>query len=325
MQVVGAARQVRIAVDHESAIGEARRVAQRMGQALALGETDVGRVGIIASELGTNLWRHAGGGDLFIQAIGAQIEILAVDRGRGMENVDRCLQDGYSTGGTAGQGLGAVRRASSEFDIYSAAGKGCVVVARVGLQPPVAFGAICCPLGSESVCGDAWRLAYGPDAIAACVVDGLGHGPLAAEAAEAMADAFAAAPHDEPRAVLERAHGKMSGTRGAAAACSKFRLDRSLSYAGVGNISGHLLSSRLSRGMVSHSGILGVQVRRIQQVEFAPDPASLLVMHSDGVSARWTLSSHPGLEQRHPSIIAALLFREHSRPRDDATILVVRQ
>jgi anti-sigma regulatory factor (Ser/Thr protein kinase) len=321
----GATDQLRVLVDDESAIGEGRRVAQKIAGELGLDATGIGQVGIVASELGTNLWRHAGGGVLLIQALGKQVEILAIDRGGGMQDVNRCLVDGYSTGGTAGQGLGAVRRLAAEFDFYSQPGQGTVIMARLGQATPVAFGAVCVALRGEIHCGDTWRLAYDGAEIAACVVDGLGHGTLAAESAQLMADAFVAAPLEEPKSILERAHSRMSGTRGAAGACSRMRASRALSYAGVGNISGHRLTDQSLQGLVSHGGILGVQTRRVQQFEYSPAHDALLVMHSDGVSARWDLQRHPGLTLRHPAIIAGILYRDHGRARDDATVLVVRQ
>lgn len=325
MRLYGTRDQLRIYVDDESAIGEGRRAAQRVAGDLDLDETLIGQVGIVASELATNLWRHAGGGEVLIQAIGTQVEVLTIDRGDGMKGGNRCMVDGYSTGGTAGHGLGAVRRLASEFDFYSQPGHGTVVMARLGRGQPVSFGAVCVALRGEVRCGDTWRLVYDGEDIAACVVDGLGHGISAAEAAQLMAEAFAAAPLEEPRAILERAHSRMSGSRGAAGACSRLRASRALSYAGVGNISGHWLSDGASRGLVSHSGILGVQTRRVQQFEYPPEPNTLLVMHSDGVSARWDLHRNPGLMCRHPAIIAGILYRDHGRPKDDATVLVVRQ
>src|SRR5580698_6689616 len=115
--------QRRHVIEEESQIGEARRDAQRLAIAYGLDATQTGRVAIAATELASNLLRHGGGGELLLQPIrsGAaeNIELLAIDKGRGMNDVARCLGDGYSTGGTSGTGLGAVRRLYAEFDIYS--------------------------------------------------------------------------------------------------------------------------------------------------------------------------------------------------------------
>ncbi|SAK57010.1 hypothetical protein AWB76_02388 [Caballeronia temeraria] len=48
-------------------------------------------------------------------------------------------------------------------------------------------------------------------------------------------------------------------------------------------------------------------------------------MHSDGLNTRWELSRYPGLSMRHPSLIAAVLYRDHARGDDDVTVLVARE
>jgi hypothetical protein len=74
--------------------------------------------------------------------------------------------------------------------------------------------------------------------------------------------------------------------------------------------------------MVSHNGILGVQFLRKQQFEYAFGRGDRVVMHSDGMSARWSLAAYPGLSDRHPAVVAGVLYRDHRRPRDDVTVLV---
>jgi hypothetical protein len=265
------------------------------------------------------------------------VELLAIDRGRGMHDVEQCLADGYSTAGTPGTGLGAVRRMAREFDIYSVSGEGTVIMARVGstagaLRDAVAggaealgirFGAVSVALHGEIECGDSWGLATTGGMTAIMVADGLGHGPLAAQAAQLAIGSFAASPFDASRDVLERAHAVMCGTRGAAAACARIDPAGALSYAGIGNIYAALVTDDSSRGLVSHNGTLGLRIPRLQQFEYRRAPRELLIMHSDGVSARWNQLRRSGLLQRHPAVIAAVLYRDHGRARDDATIVVV--
>jgi anti-sigma regulatory factor (Ser/Thr protein kinase) len=312
-------------IDDESKVGEARRAAQ----ALANFEFDVdtaGRVAIAATELANNLLRHAGGGELLLQRLGsdgaATVEILAIDRGRGMSNVEICMRDGYSTTGTMGTGLGAVRRLADEFDIHSVPGQGTVVMARFGKGLAVRHGAISIPMPGETSNGDAWHVTTDGEHTAVIVVDGLGHGILASEAARAGVSAFLANPYAAPRDIMLSASAAMSKTRGGAAACALIR-GTSLDYAGVGNISGALISNGKSQGLVSHAGTLGMQPRRSQQFAYQREPGTLLVMHSDGLSARWNLREHPELLRRHPAIIAAVLYRDHGRTRDDATVVVI--
>lgn len=326
MRVHGKQVQHRHAISEASAVGEVRRHAQRLAGELGLDGTTTGRIGIVVTELGNNLVRHASGGEILLQGIetddGYQIEALAIDRGPGMADVSRCLEDGYSTGGTAGTGLGAVRRLSAAFDIYTRPGKGCAIMARVGAGRSEGFGAICVAVAGETVCGDAWSLALRDDEFSLAVFDGLGHGPLAAEASTAATALFETMPFEQPRALMERAHQRLAGSRGAAGACAH-RSPRTLRYCGVGNICGRAIGPDKALGLVSHNGTLGVQLHRAQEFEYAaPDPF-LLIMHSDGLSARWSLEQHEGLRYCHPGVIAAVLYREHARGRDDATVVVV--
>src|SRR5690349_14956687 len=103
MQVRNA--QPRYVIDDPSKVGEERRAAH----ALATFELDAesaGRMAIAATELANNLLLHAGGGELLVQKLGDDdaptLELLAIDRGRGMTDVERCMTDGYSTAGTPG-------------------------------------------------------------------------------------------------------------------------------------------------------------------------------------------------------------------------------
>jgi anti-sigma regulatory factor (Ser/Thr protein kinase) len=334
VELHGTTVQIRHLIDEETKVGEARRQASALAEAHGLDSSAVGRVAIATTELATNLLRHGGGGELLLQAItyadSTLIEVLAIDRGKGMASVDRCMIDGYSTAGTAGAGLGAVRRLAQEFDVYSVAGEGTVVVARIGSDGRAAgrtdrcFGAVNVAVAGEIECGDSWRLAMRPGATAVMVADGLGHGPLAASAARSAVSVFEAAPFEAPSALLERAHRATAGSRGAAAACASIADDGAVVYSGVGNICGCLVSPEKSQGMVSHGGTLGLRVSRMQQFDYQRKADALLVMHSDGLSARWDLKTRAGLLQRHPAIVAAILYRDFSRGRDDSTVVVVR-
>lgn len=333
MQLVSGVAQTHMHVSDGSQVSECRRAAQKLAAAWGLGETGTGRVGIVATELATNLVRHGGGGELLLQPLDqgghAEVELLAIDRGAGME-IERCMRDGFSTGGTPGTGLGAVRRLSSLFGVYSRPERGTVVLSRVsrsdaGSEDPLAlqFGAICVPVQGEVECGDTWCIAADEARMASLVVDGLGHGPLAAVAAQAAAEAFRENPLTAPADTMRHLHQRLTGTRGAAAACAVLDAhDSRLTYAGVGNITGVLLHDQARKGLTSHNGTLGVSLLRSQQFDYPWPASSLLVMHSDGVSARWNLSNYPGLFALHPALIAAVLYQDHARQRDDATIVV---
>jgi anti-sigma regulatory factor (Ser/Thr protein kinase) len=221
--------QIAIRVSDSSQVGEVRRQANRLAVEAGLNETDCGKVSIVATELANNIARYAPGGEVLLRSLGQPlsngIEILAIDRGPGMQNTSQCLTDGFSTGGTAGQGLGAVQRMSSEFDLFSSQSTGTVIFSRVcdtvrTNLPTKTFtwGAINRPAPLEQLSGDTWRIAERPSELVLMIADGLGHGPQAAQAADTAAAAFDENPFLPQLEYFAVADRRMRGTRGAAVA-----------------------------------------------------------------------------------------------------------
>ena len=316
-----------------SQVGEARRAAIRMAEGLNLPPAKSGAVGIVVTELATNVVRYAIGGQLLIRASEPSgLEVLALDRGPGFD-VTRCMQDGYSTGGTPGNGLGAVRRMSDEFDVYSNKDFGTAVFARIGPTPttgsrrlPFEWGAVSLAMPGESVCGDACDVFISDSELRIIVADGLGHGPEASRAAQTAIEQFKRHRSTSPKMLIEEAHRAMSATRGAAIAAGHLSLSSEmLTYAGIGNISGSLVTHGESRGLMSHNGTVGANMRSVQQLDYAWLAGWMLVMHSDGIQTRWDLSKYPGIFSCHVAILAGVLARDFNRGRDDATVVVVRR
>ena len=330
-----------IAVTERSQVGEARREANRLAELVGFSEVEAGNVAIVASELATNLARYAREGRLLLQTESTgtrnSVVLLSDDRGPGMDNVASCLTDGYSTGGTPGNGLGAVRRLSTVFDLYSSVPGGTVLYARIDQSVPrsagtaesgFTWGVVGRPMPRETVSGDAWRIQEQEGLLAILMADGLGHGPDASAAAELAGDVFDRQPFAAVSGLLNDAHDVMRGSRGGAVAYAQADARRgSLSFAGVGNISGSLRSAAdgTSRGLFSHNGTVGVQVRKVQTFDYEYPHNALLILHSDGLQSRWSLDAYPGLAQRHPGVIAGVLARDFDRGRDDVTVAVIRR
>jgi anti-sigma regulatory factor (Ser/Thr protein kinase) len=317
-------------VEEESQVGHARRVAALLAAEHGFDEEDAGRVAIVATELATNILKHATRGELHLRTVpglaSTGIEVVAVDRGPGFRLADG-MRDGFSTAGTKGQGLGAVNRLAQVFDAYADA-RGAVILAR--LYPrrmdaqDLRFGVTQHALHNDPACGDSWRLARSEDAIAALVVDGLGHGEDAARAADAGAGAFATNPFASPAESIGDMHRAMAGSRGGAVGVASFDRRRGgLQFSGIGNISASLLLPDASRGLASHPGIVGAQFRKAVNFDYPDAAGQLLVLHSDGLQSRWRLGDYPGLWHRHPAVVAALLHRDFSRGKDDVTVLVI--
>lgn len=325
------------AIDEESAVGEARRGAAHMAARLGFSDVQSGQLALIVTEAGRNLVRHAGGGQLLLRAHedSSAIHILTLDRGPGIPDVARALRDGFSTGGTSGNGLGAIKRLASQFDIYSQAGNGTAMFvccapgddgdcsARPGTPTDLQVGVVQVAMPGEEVCGDSWGIKRraGRDSFMIC--DGLGHGPQAALASREGERIF----HERdgsPGDLLEDAHAALRHTRGAAMALATRESSGAATFAGVGNIAATLCDPPNRRGLMSHNGIVGGQMRRAGEIAFDWPTEATLVMHSDGLGTSWSLDKYPGLAARHPALIAGVLFRDFARERDDATVMVAR-
>lgn len=320
--------EVRLA--DESAVGEARRAARRAARAVGLAELEVEQAAIVAAEMSRNAVLHGKGGTvLFTPAPGgAALDILALDRGPGIPDLKRALEDGYSTGGTAGQGLGAIVRIASAFDLYSAPGKGTAVFARVGAagERGLEAAGVSVALASERECGDGWAIERPSGRPVVLVADGLGHGRLAAEAAQLAVQAFRADAAEPADRLLETLHRALRPTRGAALAVAEATgVGTGLRFAGIGNISGTVVVGPHVRKMVSLSGTAGHEARSIRAFDYDWPADALLVMQSDGLGTHWDLAAYPGLAGCHPAVVAGVLYRDFTRRRDDATVVVVRR
>lgn len=330
-------RSVPIHANDLSQVGNARRQAIVMADALGFDDTRQGQLGIIVTEAARNIAVHGDSGELILSPWTfdgkSGIDVFALDQGKGIESIEKALEDGYSTAGSAGQGMGAMQRLAGEFQIYSVASHGTTLFARIFRDDPpksnpsarVFEGGINVAVGMEPVCGDAWSSKHTQDRSVYVVADGLGHGVLAAEASQEAIRVFDEASDRSPEQILKDIHGALAKTRGAAVSVAEIlHGKRLLNYAGAGNITGVIWSKGMSRSMVSMNGTVGHSVGKFQSFSYPWEPNSMLIMHSDGLATRWSLEQYPGLAQRHPALIAAVLYRDFSRKRDDATIVVSR-
>lgn len=343
-------------IEESSQVGEAKRRINKLTHELAYSEIDADRAAMVVLELGNNLIKHARGGKLIFQVWevnGLQaVAIISIDSGPGIFDLKKCLEDGFSTAGSLGAGLGAVFRASQYFDAYSIEGQGSVVLSvilpiKFAKDTPLAermiftdglprklkdesqllcFGAILTPKTDELVIGDSWGAAMNENFRSLMVVDGLGHGAEAADAAALAKNAFSDRPFLAPKALLMNLHKAMSGSRGGVGAAAL--IDREagkLHYAGLGNINGSIIyANGKTRHLTSLNGTLGYEAKKMQEFSYEISRGDILIMHSDGCSARWNLENYPELMSKHPAIICGVLYKDFAKDFDDVTICCLR-
>ena len=105
-----------------------RQAVRQHAVALGFNLVDQTKLVTAASELARNVVQHGGGGSMTIEPMNdgprRGLRLTFEDTGPGISDVDRALQDGFSTAGGLGLGLGGARRLSNDFTIQSTPGKG---------------------------------------------------------------------------------------------------------------------------------------------------------------------------------------------------------
>ncbi len=319
-----------------SAVSQVRRAVAAAASALGFSAEDTARGALVATEMSTNLLKHADGGELILtHALSGGrhgLDLLALDTGPGIAEIERCLRDGYSTAGSPGTGLGAIQRQSQSFDLYSQVDKGTVVHARLfasvsRVQPPAAFD-ICgftVAVRGESVSGDCWTMRERTDGVLILGADGLGHGPGAAEASQMAARILWEQSGEDPGPLMEMVHRGLRPSRGAAVAIADIDLSLGrVAFAGIGNVAGSLFVGGAVRRLMSHNGTVGHVARHFRALDYPFADEGVFVLHSDGLASSWQLDRYPGLLLRNSGVIAGVLYRDFKRGRDDTLVVVAK-
>jgi len=319
-------------VEDISAVAACRNAAMNLAERLRFPAARADQLALAVTEAASNLHKHATAGALWLgvnrDGDPPGIDLVTMDSGPGLPDVTAAMRDGHSTAGTLGIGLGAIQRLADSCDLYSRPGRGTALAARFHVKgssfPATArMAGLIRPIDGETECGDAYAAVQAQDTITAVMCDGLGHGPLAAAAAAAGVAAFLDDPSGDPAALLERMHRRMSGTRGGAVGVVRLG-DGVARFSGLGNIAASILGQGRRKNMISIPGIAGHQARTIRPFDYELPPGAAVILHSDGISARWEAAALPGLETRDPLLIAAVLLAEAGVHRDDAGILVLK-
>ncbi|MFF7310515.1 SpoIIE family protein phosphatase [Streptomyces sp. NPDC008137] len=344
-----------VPVDDSTRVRDVRVAAEEASALAGLPAPRTATAALVATELATNLLRHADGGRVVINLVErgerggdgtpeTSVQIVSLDHGPGIPDIAAAMRDGYTTASSLGAGLGTCRRIANDFDLHSALGRGTVAVARIGHEraakrsqepqgpqplPGPRVGGVNVPLGRAEYSGDAWSRVYGGDRVTLLLADGLGHGPKAAEASGAAVAALRGVADLPPAEILRRLGSALRPTRGAAVAVAQLELTSGqLSFAGIGNIGGRLRTDGTWKPLLSHPGIVGAQAPAsvpVQRVPWRED--SLLVLHSDGLPGRWTPPDDGVLLSCDPAVVAVAVLRDAGSAalpvRDDTCVAVL--
>jgi len=299
----------------------------------------------VVSELASNIHKHAGRGTVQVERVDAgrdtTLLIEAMDDGPGIEDLDRAMQDHFSTAGTLGLGLPGVRRMAHAFSITAPPDRGTHVKVTLRFDapssPPAAaarsqpssvkgweIGSCVKPLEGAEDAGDLALARNHGDAALLVLVDGTGHGPLARRAAslaEAVVDHGAWSGLEQ---LLQAMHRSLSGSVGAAVGALLLdRAARRFAYAAVGNTVASRVVGEPWRG-ISREGMVGSRMPTITVQEGATVPGDVFVMWSDGIASSARSITPSRVARRDPTGLAREIVVDHGRPHDDASCIVAR-
>ncbi|MGW0610170.1 ATP-binding SpoIIE family protein phosphatase [Streptomyces sp. NPDC002788] len=336
-----------VPVDDSTRVRDVRVAAEEASACAGLPSNRTATAALVATELATNLLRHADGGHVLINLVQREydggrrtcVQLLSLDHGPGIPDVAAAMRDGYSTtvAASLGAGLGTCRRIANDFDLHSAPGRGTVVLARIDHEPALRHkeppppgpraGGVNVPLGRAEYSGDAWARVRSGDRLTLLLADGLGHGAKAAEASTAAVTELPGLAELPPSEILRRLGRSLRPTRGAAVAVAQADLSSGqLHFAGIGNVGGRLRTDGTWKPLLSHPGIVGAQAPDLPAQREPWRDDSLLVLHSDGLPSRWT-PPEDVLFSCDPAVAAAVVLRDAgsaARPvRDDTCVAVL--
>ncbi|MDN3655320.1 SpoIIE family protein phosphatase [Ferruginibacter paludis] len=299
----------------------------------------LGELEIIVAELTSNLVKHTtGGGEILIKKIKDEteytgIELICIDSGPGMSVPLKMMQDGISTTKTLGQGLGAIKRLSDEFDLYTLKGWGTIVLSRLFLVKPAVVNTkkidvkvLMVSKPGEIACGDRWDVILKGSVLKFIIADGLGHGIHAQEASVKAIESFRANQKMAPDDALIAIDAAIRKTRGAVINITQVDFSTcEMTYCGVGNISSKVVSGK-TKSFISYNGIIGHSIpNTMNNHVYKWEKQDVLVLHSDGINTRWDIQKYPQILFCDGSIVAAALYKDNKRGNDDVTIGVIRQ
>ncbi|GAA4463499.1 serine/threonine protein kinase [Nibrella saemangeumensis] len=293
-------------------------------------------IDLIVAEMASNLIKHAGGGDVLVRHFrtndNSGLELISIDNGPGMTDPAKMMEDGVSTTGTLGHGLGSIKRLADQAQLYSLKGWGTILLVRI-FRNPVAntppgfeFRSLLVPKPGETLCGDGCSVKLMPGHIKLFLGDGLGHGPEANAAVQAAIKAFRLCPDHRPIDIIRHIHRSVNKTRGLVGSVVVYDTQtRQWTWCGVGNISTRLSGPMITKNFLPYNGIIGMNLPHTMNDHVLPlERGQLLVMCSDGLQSRWDHLKYPFILRYDLTILAAALYKDYARQTDDSSLFIGR-
>jgi anti-sigma regulatory factor (Ser/Thr protein kinase) len=329
---------IRFPLSDRSYVSIVKKEIKKIAEEIKFDKKRLSEIEIIVSEITSNIIKHSVDGYVLVKHFYSNtndgIEILSIDNGPGMASPSHMLKDGVSTTNTLGQGLGAIKRLSDDFDIYSQPKWGTILLSRVYRNAPkdnetteaFSINTVMIPKKGEVFCGDGFKYIIKKNTCKILAFDGLGHGKEAQKATEAAVASFQKVLKEEPGDALRIIHKEIKSTRGGVGMI--FSLDskaNSMAFCGVGNISARIFGEGKLKNCISYNGIIGHTFPTSLHTNNNPwNKDNLLIITSDGLTSRWDAQVFTAIQRHDPTVIAAYLFKEYSRGIDDSLVMILK-
>lgn len=334
-------------IDNEWDIGHTRRYIVEESKKLGFNSTELCEISIVINELCTNFIKHkAIEGTLIFSKLNdlerTAIQIVAKDKGPGIKNIDEVIQDGVSSKGTMGGGLGAIKRLMDSFEIYSLNNTepsthkesnliGTIIVIKKWAnnrlkynECEIEFSLLSRPYPGISVNGDYYYINKRRDRCIFAVIDGLGHGVGANKVSKLASEIIDNNVDKSIEEILIAVNKGLRYTRGVVAGIIKIdTIKREFEYSAVGNIEFRYLFNGKTERLIYSNGLLGAyDNKKIKVHKKTYDKDAIITMCSDGIINKWDYTSDLNMEFNTPDNIANWILRDFAKKNDDATVLV---
>jgi serine/threonine protein phosphatase PrpC len=176
-----------------------------------------------------------------------------------------------------------------------------------------------------AVNGDAFVIEHWDRSALVGVIDGLGHGQFAHQAAQAALQYVETHLHQPLKTIFQGVGRTCRATQGVVMALA--RIDWTLgklTFASVGNVEARILGSQQPVNFIVRRGVIGLNAPDPVVTEHRWEPAHVLVLHSDGLKTHWRWEDFAHLQSAPASVVAQKLLQQLARDDDDVTVVVVR-
>jgi negative regulator of sigma-B (phosphoserine phosphatase) len=165
------------------------------------------------------------------------------------------------------------------------------------------------------------------DSVLIGIVDGVGHGKEAANAAQKAISILNQWQNESLAELMEKCHAELMETRGAAITLAFLQKDYQVMWLGVGNVAAvHWKHNQDNTSQVeelfTRGGIVGLELPPLQMSKFVAEPGDLLIIATDGISNQF-MDLAP-MYHVIPQTIAEHIFSEFRNPNDDSLVFVLR-